>query len=607
MMVRFGLSCLTTAGLMLLTFGAAAFAALPQTVAPPAPVKTSELAKSEMVSFTKALETLSRRYGIAFIADDTPLMETVPAALLNEALQNPNNLPRDEAAQQTVQKVADAFEYNPIRLGTTFLLQKNYKRSPDGFSSVTFEDFPNVTFEECVLATRDALRAVDSLNPRVPDFDGVNYPLGDHFMMSLTQDQLSAMFNGLTNVTSTDMGKPIRGVTMDGVPTEGLKQKSSKGTIELGLPVRSLTPAQRTDVERIAAYYFIQSPSNNIEQASQMLEALANPNAVLRFETAQIPGGVADRVLGCAVPPNKPGGKPEWHDLFDEVDPKIGATPTPSAYYEAFIQRYRVVGPHDTGTPPFAPALLKQHLADREAAMRKVEESRTRILETRNHRKNSAAETLTQITKRLNMRPAPSGQPKVRVAVDPALAAKRVTLVGEQNLSNLSVWTGVSRLYDLATRETPDGSVLLTRPRPKVARTFAEVPDAMAHVLPQPLRNVSGSAFMNLRQEAQDRFHVIAAKLVEAAPTGDVAVKDLDDEAKQYLSLMLMNYASYSMAQLAEPLPNAITHFDDRIIVGGLVLNKKDEIIFSFFLGEEISPGVLGQGAGFGGAHYRRK
>ena len=555
------------------------------------------------MSFTKALETLSRRYHVAFICEDAPQEDTVSAAIVPESLRDSDNLSPEAARQKAVETVAAAFDYSASRLGTTFLLRKRYTKIAD--------DLPSVTLEECALALRDAKRALAAVNPNVAPFNGQMYPLSDHLMKSLTQDQLAAMFNGAVNVGNTSGGKPLQGVTMDGVPLEGREQKSSKGVVELGVPIRSLTPAQQADVRKIAAYYYVQSPLNNLAEISTELDAVTNPNAVFHFEPFQYADYPACRSLGCVTPgkTGKPDGKKQWCTVLMQIDPDKGMTPLPNASPEDLAARYDVVIGGGNMSKPKDPAEMDKFLGQaRDLIDKSLGAAKSGIEAQQKRRAKGLSRTLEQAAKELSRRPAPPGRKENgRGAVDPALGSKRVTLVGTENLSALSVWTSVARLYDLSTREMPDGSVLLTRPRQKVARNLSEVSDAMKNVLPAPLRNMTEYRQQHtMGKTARYRFEYLAKKAAASSPNGEFTLKDLGEDGQRYLALMIVGggYIDF-LLKMAQPTPSLITDFDNQLLIGGLYIAPNGETQFSVSFAKEDNPGALSQGPGFGGVKYK--
>ena len=581
-----------------------AVAAPPQ--APILPARSTS--EAEMVSFTKALETLSRRYNIAFICEDAPAADTLPAEVLKAALQKGDAASGDEAAQKAAETVAEAFDYAVLPHGATFLLQKRFSE----FSPLSGE-LPSVTLQECALAMRDTERATNPFNPHISLFNKVDDLCG-RLMTTLTQDQLSAMFNGSVNLGNTVNHQPLRGVAIDGTPIEGRQQKSSKGTVEVGLPVRSLSPSQRDDVYKIARYYFVQAPLSQMEQEAP-LSAIVNPSAVFRRETVQAEGSVGGKGVGCVVP-GKPGEKQTWYTLYADYDPAIGKTQTPSGTMKAFFARYtsptrwpgipfRVNDPHiDT----YITGLQRDMKQDDEAA-------RAQSDREKNRRKKNKSQSLTEVAHWLNTRLAPA-KDSVRVAVDAALAAKRVTIVGADRQDNMTLWSNIARVYDLSTSEMPGGVVVITRPRQIPVRKIGDLPGAMRRVLPRPLRPFASSsdadgksryeAQQDLGKVAAARFHVIANAVFARSPTGEFKLSDLDEEGQQCLALMLIGtYGIQGISQLAQPVPPFLANFDDRLLVGGLYIAPDGETQFSFGFAKEDNPGALSQGPGFGGVKYK--
>ncbi|MCW3051219.1 MAG: hypothetical protein JWN14_389 [Chthonomonadales bacterium] len=129
---------------------------------PPIPAKQPETAPLPD-PFFEALSGLSKRFGVAFVAEGRPFLlgktgsvptqGTEPAvgeatATAEVAASSPND---KQAADAEVQKVANQFDYEAVRQGNVYLLGKRYT-NPD--------DMPDVTLEECRISLRSFLGCV---------------------------------------------------------------------------------------------------------------------------------------------------------------------------------------------------------------------------------------------------------------------------------------------------------------------------------------------------------------------------------------------------------------------------------------------------------------
>ncbi|MBC7808873.1 MAG: hypothetical protein H7145_22295, partial [Akkermansiaceae bacterium] len=80
----------------------------------------------------------------------------------------------------------------------------------------------------------------------------------------------------------------------------------------------------------------------------------------------------------------------------------------------------------------------------------------------------------------------PSGNTRV-MKVDPALAAKPVTVVGAEFTPPGIVLTALANVYGLRVAEEKDGSLLLTRPRIRFAANITDLRESVARLIPEPL------------------------------------------------------------------------------------------------------------------------
>jgi hypothetical protein len=185
------------------------------TIPPAASEQKTTLSAADL--FSKDLEILSKRLGVAFVAEGQPypLPSSGPVPTLSEKLSQAD----------AVQEVANYFDYSAVRQGDAYLLTKRYT-SP--------EDMPDVTPEECRLGLKSILTLVTPLNPHYPPGTGAGEPRAQIAHM-LSPEQLERLAKD-------------------------------------GVPVSELTPEQHKEVWKLALYGYIQTTAIQIEQDAAQFE-----------------------------------------------------------------------------------------------------------------------------------------------------------------------------------------------------------------------------------------------------------------------------------------------------------------------------------------------
>jgi hypothetical protein len=158
------------ASLFLCCFGALAGqpswgqAPMPPTVSAQEVAPASQAPASVEDTFYAALEDLSKKYRIAFVAEGTPFptSKDSPKTLLKEGYipeeeTGPSPQREHSVVDEMVQQVAAGFDYYAVPQGKVYLLMKRYSNP---------EDLPDITPDEC----RNGLKLLTPLIPRWGDF-----------------------------------------------------------------------------------------------------------------------------------------------------------------------------------------------------------------------------------------------------------------------------------------------------------------------------------------------------------------------------------------------------------------------------------------------------
>jgi len=117
---------------------------------PPSP-STREVTAPRQDPFFAALEGLSTRFNIAFIAEGSPFPSAknglLTAADADSTLEEKTPKPprKERSLEEEVQKLAERFDYTAVRQGSLYLLTKRY---------TNLDDLPEVTAEECWLGLK---------------------------------------------------------------------------------------------------------------------------------------------------------------------------------------------------------------------------------------------------------------------------------------------------------------------------------------------------------------------------------------------------------------------------------------------------------------------
>jgi len=501
----------------------------------PAPEATAPLPDP----FYLALEGLSKKYGVAFVAEGRPLLssKTGPLLLQNgdaapeEAATDPDPTAQQDLSQEeAVQKVAARFDYDAVRHGSVYLLQKLYT-NPD--------DLPEVTPEEL----RGGLKS-----------------LGAPIRFDRT---FAKAFASSVNANLLDITKSRHPVTQ----AEFVYRVLHNGKI---LHALVDSPASMPDMFMywLARDFFFLSHDDRARATRDLLANSLPRDPVFHWQPfGQTP------VFGYDTQFN-----PQANRLFipagdcDRIVVTPYGTPLPRADY--WMRTGTRLPDPDPTDPKTLSAEMKRFLDDNGKSSRAV----------------TIAEALSALNKRV-----PKGIGSKIYQPDPIYASKRVTMVGTEKLSPETLIQCLAAVYGLGVEHRRDDHVVLTGlPGPtledEAAKTYFRGYDKYAQkALPPPLYRVLHARFLagrtktknqegprlleydtqyefqrlaaTLRNTAMRQFRYLAEPQVKAADKEKLPLSHLG-EREQKLFMFAQTIAAYAgHCELAEiPLPPYVTH-----------------------------------------------
>ncbi|MCW3052486.1 MAG: hypothetical protein JWN14_1656 [Chthonomonadales bacterium] len=416
------LSCLR--GLLrtsaLVSVGAGAFsgqASRGQAPMPPS-VPAQEAQAPKVDPFFTALESLSKRYNIAFVAEGTPFPPSVKNGTVPSA--TPDVVPQEEAQdpsgqkelsqEEVVQKIAERFDYTAVRKGDVYLLTKRYT-NPD--------DLPEVTPEEC----RRIWLGVDAVASRISTVNGA--PVMNH-----TEKEIAVKVNG----NLLQLSKSRHRFTLEEFIDQILYGYHGSGILTVDQPGNRFIPDLNGKVMSLMSNFVLEAYSDRI-QATRSLLANSRPlDPVFHWQTlGQSP------VFGYDTQFH-----PQADLLFipagdcDRINVAPYGTPMPRANF--WMRTETQLPDPDPTDPKTLPAETKRFLDDNGRSSRAI----------------TLAEAIAPINKRVPKTPGY----KI-YQVDPTYAGKRVTLVGTDKLSPETLMQSLAAVYGLGVEHRRDDHVVL--------------------------------------------------------------------------------------------------------------------------------------------------
>jgi hypothetical protein len=504
--------------------------------------------------FFEALEGLSKKYRVAFVAEGRPFPQTRGAvAAKAEAEPAPDEAPppvekEKEAAppadaaspaEKEIQRIAARFDYTAVRVGNVYLLTKRYTNP---------EDMPDVTPEECYSRV-----GADRNRPTKPN--GTPY--------ANTSKQISSLISSL--FTPQGFGP---GVYYGSTRVNGGAWRANGGYYGWNGYVTNT-------VLTMSHMFYFQAQSDRVAATRALLEDSRPADLIFRWQTIG-----KSPVFGYDFQFNSQDNVRFFpvSDL-DRINVAPYGTPLPRPGY---VLRTEMILPDPDPTDPAG-----------------LSEATKRFLDDKG--RSSHAITLAEAVAALKGRAAKY----VVYKVDRMYAAKHVTLVGTDKLPAETVMQALAAVYGLGVNHYTDSSVVLsgggrgfqlpfppayyiyrlwgaqirsTLTAPVYAAMEARLQGGSTKVRtvegPGARMGEPGYAYQTqyeyqrmaaaVRNSALRQFRYIAEQQVKAQPTKRLALSRLDERARSLFAFAQTAsvYAGYC-EQADVPLPPFVTHIDD--------------------------------------------
>jgi len=474
---------------------------------------------SPPIYFTTVLQTISTRYDRAFIAEAEPLHDKLSSEKAKALCQELEREGITEA--EAVQKVADAFDYEPEYTDDgMYLLRKRYSDPTD---------LPDVTFDEIRHDLVGQIRMLSQFCPMPPDIRGPGEIAPENIALlqlkdSLSPEDIAAMSNGIA-VSQLPLAAKLPAWHYACQYYLGPSLHFATATLDqLDRTRKKDAEFHWIDVSGLRAFGFTSTYTVNTR------------SGVMHF-----PG---DFVLS--------------HNLRTTVEGGTIIT-VPSAT----LKNGKFVAiPPDPTAPDNKPSSKPAHVS---SAI-------------------SLGDLVSQVNSHGDLGAKTGSDAKPIIAeVDPALAPKTVTLVGCEKLTPTQLLNGVSAVYGLRFFRADDGHLRVAfRPQPQL--TLADLPTRIIRYLPDPLvrewyANARGKGPKDgtqvlitqhnieiSRAEAVRRLRETVQQRVKY-PYGRLPMTAMTDTERKYLALIFMADCQGPFYTLiSKPNPSYIADFDHAMI-----------------------------------------
>jgi len=408
--------------------------------------------------------------------------------------------PDGEPLSSLVPKVAAAYDYEATRSGSVFLLTKRFSDPAD---------IPDVTLAECSQAMDDVALILAPFDPHFKRGQIEKSPAIQDLLSSLTPEQMAA-----------------------------LQDKQH------GLAVASLPPNQQQGVEQLVLFLYVQLPLGNTTSAMQQVKSVSQGTPVFcrRNFSDVAPGaskvGLGDIHLFGIKFLDISAGKVSFIPLSkpNNISSSQGAI---AVTWSGFTNGKAILSDNDPTDPP-PPALPVPHSG---AAVTAVN-----------------SETLREVVARLNVGTAS----KPKLAVDAALAPKRVAVFGEQFTPPLRIFDALAELYGLRVRHSDDEkSLRLARRLFQVPLTPEGISLAIQALMPAPLirarQNYLGRQPAPLHIAAVRALRTVIEPKLKASKTGRVSLSELSSRENMALATALMADTARTLEDaFSQPFPPGV-------------------------------------------------
>lgn len=472
-------------------------------------------------AFSEALSVVCRRWHVAIIAEGRPVIGP----------KDPQNVSFDPSSSigSTVRLVAASYDYSVVDHNPVFVLQKRF---------TLHHDLPDLTLEELAYATATIDQILSAFNPAYPASDPAGSPRGIALKNALTQQQIAQL-------------------------------------AQSGVPVSSLTEAQRAEVWRFAMSFYLQSAADRANLAARIASELAANRASFRWTNFNGRDEFGFEVM-CGLP-SGPSFQPLSNPDTLIVQPRgavvrlgFGAAGSPQ--------------PADGSSP------------------NQEDEDEVKTDE------QSSGDTLSSVVARLTTKDSHN----YTLSVFRAYRSKSVTVAGESNVDASHLMAGLAEVYGLTLRRDASGGQIITHADPPPVSDLTEALRAIQAVIPVNIYRLLGVSHDEIAaKDPRTRPNpsiatrlrdvlCVSERLVRASTQPVVARSKMthsvplsyfpENTRKILASSRMASCFGGSYELINNPIPTHIRHFQDMVLTGGLTWDGKHNRISVLFTPRDLPP-----------------
>ncbi len=403
------------------------------------------LTNEQQKNLTQALSLLSTQFRVTFI------VEAVPRQRRSD--ENLQTMPAGPQPETAVQWLARAHDYTAERSGNCFILRKKYTQ---------LDEVPAVTLAEC----RQALSDMNILMAQFsPNFEA-------HLVNGRMYHDVGQVYRKFLLSLSPRQKQQMKGAVQGSLIVSPVMKEEA-------LAVADLLPEQKQWLWQMAMHWYVQRPQVPIVATAQEIDNM-NRN-------------------GAAFISIQPFERKLWG--YESKVFGLGAQPDTYYFWTIDEQGFRGSGGWVEGwrLPPtfhVTPTYLKSLGSKRAPTSRTRPDwlKRFHTLPTSppsassvTWGKERSVQTIGGVAEYLNHK---NDAKKTAFIVDKALAAKPVTLVGEEFITPVEMFRALASLYDLRVVRLPEQPLRLTRKALPRLKELSQLPQAVWNLYPAPLRRV---------------------------------------------------------------------------------------------------------------------
>ncbi len=369
---------------------------------------------SVSAQFQVAIDALAKRWGVAVVAESSPIDETPGADIA------PGKAHEDAA--QAVERVAAGSDYSVTRQEQVFVLKKRFTSK---------EDIPDVTVGEAYSALDNISHLLQSFEPHYPQSTGPWDARALAMLNVLSQEQIASLENG-------------------------------------GVPIKSLSSDQRSQVWRFALSFYVDNALKETTAAADLLRVVVKQDSVFRW--GKVPGANNDEFGSETRFGNPP------HAVFLAISNPFSVF----AHPDVSVTRtgpVTVNGVQLEQTDPTEISPAAAGLAAKQAAQNRTA-------------------TIAEVAALLNSRP----NEQVRCNVDNSLEKKGLTYAGLDYASSSRAALALAEAYGLEARHQHDGTITITQPASHAIDDIAAINAALMKAIPDSIRRCVAARMKSYRQ-----------------------------------------------------------------------------------------------------------